>query len=115
MLVYENVIFTKNRDLQINESLSKFKNADKSFIDTFVICTMTGLTIVLSGAWDPSLKLEGVSVTVEAFSRGLSFIPCIGPFVSLFVMTSLAFFAFTTILGWMQCDNYITNRRKERH
>lgn len=77
-----------------------FVSMTGTFIDTFVICTMTGLTIVLSGAWDPSLKLEGVSVTVEAFSRGLSFIPCVGPFVSLFVMTALAFFAFTTILGW---------------
>ena len=46
-----------------------------TFIDTTVICTMTGLTIVLSGAWDPSLKLEGVKITIEAFNRGLSFLP----------------------------------------
>ena len=87
------------------------------FIDTFVICTMTGLTIVLSGAWDPALKLEGVNVTVEAFSRGLSFIPCAASVVPLFVMTSLAFFAFTTILGWNfyseKCLEYLVgmNRR----
>jgi AGCS family alanine or glycine:cation symporter len=61
---------------------------------------MTGLTIVISGAWDPSLKLEGVNVTVEAFSRGLEFIPCAVAIVPFFLMTSLAFFAFTTILGW---------------
>lgn len=71
-----------------------------TFIDTFVICTMTGLTIVISGAWDPSLELEGVNVTVEAFSRGLGFIPCLSQLVPFFLMSALAFFAFTTILGW---------------
>jgi AGCS family alanine or glycine:cation symporter len=88
------------------------------FIDTFVICTMTGLTIVLSGAWDPALKLEGVNVTVEAFSRGLAFIPCVARFVPLFLMLALSFFAFTTIIGWdyysEKCLEYLVgmNRRK---
>ena len=77
-----------------------FVSMTGTFIDTFVVCTMTGLTIVLSGAWDPSLKLEGVNVTVEAFSRGLAFLPCMAAIVPFFVMTALAFFAFTTILGW---------------
>lgn len=77
-----------------------FVSMTGTFIDTFVVCTMTGLTIVISGAWDPSLKLEGVNVTVEAFSRGLEFIPCAVAIVPFFLMTSLAFFAFTTILGW---------------
>lgn len=31
-----------------------------TFFDTIIICTMTGLTIVISGAWDPNLHLEGV-------------------------------------------------------
>ena len=77
-----------------------FVSMTGTFIDTFVVCTMTGLTIVLSGAWDPSLKLEGVSVTVEAFTRGLAFLPCAASIVPFFLMTALAFFAFTTILGW---------------
>ena len=77
-----------------------FVSMTGTFIDTFVVCTMTGLTIVLSGAWDPSLKLEGVNVTVEAFTRGLAFIPCAAAIVPFFLMTSRAFFAFTTILGW---------------
>ena len=77
-----------------------FVSMTGTFIDTFVVCTMTGLTIVLSGAWDPSLKLEGVNVTVEAFTRGLAFLPCAVTIVPFFVMTALAFFAFTTILGW---------------
>ena len=77
-----------------------FVSMTGTFIDTFVVCTMTGLTIVLSGAWDPSLKLEGVNVTVEAFTRGLAFIPGAAVVVPFFLMTALAFFAFTTILGW---------------
>ena len=71
-----------------------------TFIDTTVICTMTGLTIVLSGAWDPSLKLEGVKITIEAFNRGLAFLPHADTIAPCFLMTALAFFAFTTILGW---------------
>ena len=77
-----------------------FVSMTGTFIDTTVICTMTGLTIVLSGAWDPSLKLEGVNVTIEAFTRGLSFIPGGATVVPFFLMLALAFFAFTTILGW---------------
>jgi len=77
-----------------------FVSMTGTFIDTTVICTMTGLTIVLSGAWDPSLKLEGVNVTIEAFARGLSFIPGGAAVVPFFLMLALAFFAFTTILGW---------------
>ena len=77
-----------------------FVSMTGTFIDTTVICTMTGLTIVLSGAWDPSLKLEGVNVTIEAFARGLSFIPGGAAIVPFFLMLALAFFAFTTILGW---------------
>ena len=72
-----------------------------TFIDTIVICTMTGLAIVVTGAWEPSLELRGVDITIEAFTRGLSFL---GPhsrwLASGFLMVSLAFFAFTTILGW---------------
>lgn len=72
-----------------------------TFIDTIVICTMTGLAIVVTGAWEPSLGLKGVGVTMEAFTRGFSFIGSSSSFAaSLFLMLSLTFFAFTTILGW---------------
>ena len=77
-----------------------FVSMTGTFIDTFVVCTMTGLTIVLSGMWEPSKGLEGVNLTVAAFSSGLSFIPCLSAVVPFFVMSALAFFAFTTILGW---------------
>ena len=44
-----------------------------TFIDTIVICTMTGLCIVITGAWRPELALEGVGVTTYAFQNGLFF------------------------------------------
>ena len=62
---------------------------------------MTGLAIVVTGAWEPSLGLKGVDITIEAFGRGLAFLgPNSGTIASFFLMTALAFFAFTTILGW---------------
>ncbi len=67
-----------------------------TFIDTIVICTMTGLSIVLTGAWQVK-GLEGVEVTSYAFSHGL---PFNGTIASAALMLCLAFFAFTTILGW---------------
>ncbi len=72
-----------------------------TFIDTIIICTMTGLAIVVTGAWEPSLGLKGVDITIEAFSRGLSFLgPHSGVIASFFLMMALTFFAFTTIIGW---------------
>ncbi len=72
-----------------------------TFIDTIVVCSMTGLAIVVTGAWEPSLGLKGVDITIEAFTRGLAFLgPHSGFIASLFLMVALTFFAFTTILGW---------------
>lgn len=67
-----------------------------TFIDTIVICTLTGLSIVLTGAWQAK-GLEGVGVTTYAFQKGLPFPPEVSAFV---LMLCLVFFAFTTILGW---------------
>lgn len=67
-----------------------------TFIDTIVICTLTGLSIVLTGAWQVE-GLEGVQVTTYAFQNGLPF-PAEVP--SFILMLCLVFFAFTTILGW---------------
>ena len=95
-----------------------FVSMTGTFIDTTVICTMTGLTIVLSGAWDPSLKLEGVNVTVEAFSKGISFIPGAATIMPFFIMAALTFFAFTTILGWdyysEKCLEYLIGMHRKR-
>ncbi len=67
-----------------------------TFIDTIVICTLTGLSIVLTGAWQVE-GLEGVAVTTYAFENGLPFPAQVSSFV---LMLCLVFFAFTTILGW---------------
>lgn len=67
-----------------------------TFIDTIVICTLTGLSIVLTDAWQVK-GLEGVGVTTYAFQKGLPFPPEVSAFV---LMLCLVFFAFTTILGW---------------
>jgi len=89
-----------------------------TFIDTIIICTMTGLAIVVTGAWEPSLGLKGVDITIEAFSRGLSFLgPNSGIIASFFLMTALAFFAFTTILGWNyyseKCLEYLVGANRK--
>ncbi|MCM1496337.1 MAG: sodium:alanine symporter family protein [Bacteroides sp.] len=67
-----------------------------TFIDTIIICTMTGLSIVLTGAWQVE-GLEGVAVTTYAFNTGL---PIPAQVSSFILMLCLVFFAFTTILGW---------------
>ena len=77
-----------------------------AFFDTIVICTMTGLVIVITGSYlDPSL--EGVAMTTAAFNTGLP-IQLVGTYI---VNIGLMFFAFTTILGWNyygeRCSEYI--------
>ena len=68
-------------------------------IDTLIICTMTGLSIVVTGAHNVAAEtgLEGAQVTNYAFQNGLPFPAKVGSFI---LMVCLAFFAFTTILGW---------------
>ena len=63
-----------------------------TFIDSLVICTLTGLSLILSGVWQSDLN--GAIMTQAAFA---SIFPTIGP---LFLTLSLSLFAFTTILGW---------------
>ena len=80
-------------------------------IDTLIICTMTGLSIVITGAWDTGL--EGAAVTNYAFQQGL---PLPGGVSSFILMVCLVFFAFTTILGWdyysEKCLEYLTNGKQ---
>ena len=84
-----------------------------TFIDTIIICTMTGLAIVISGAWQVE-GLEGVNVTTYAFNHGLPFPERVTSFV---LMLCLVFFAFTTILGWdyyaERCLEYLTGKNKK--
>ena len=80
-----------------------------TFIDTIVICTMTGLSIVITGTWNTGL--EGVEITTAAFQKGLPFPPVVASFA---LMICLVFFAFTTILGWdyygERCLEYLFNK-----
>ncbi len=66
-----------------------------TFIDTTVLCTMTGLAIVVSGALDSGLS--GVSLTNLAYSAGFPFATWLGRTI---VSVSLVLFAFASILGW---------------
>ena len=83
-----------------------------TFVDTIVICTMTGLSIVLTSAWQQE-GLEGVQVTTYAFQNGLPIPAQVSAFL---LMLCLVFFAFTTILGWdyygERCVEYLFNRNK---
>ena len=89
-----------------------------TFFDTIIMCTMTGLAIVVSGAWDPKLGLEGVNITMEAFSRGLAIIPGGAVIAPYFLAIALVFFAFTTILGWAyyseKCLQYLLGRKDKK-
>ena len=84
-----------------------------TFIDTVIVCTMTGISIVLTGAWDPELGFEGVEITTYAFQEGL---PFPAKFSAFILMICLVFFAFTTILGWSyyseRCLAYLTGAKK---
>lgn len=81
-------------------------------IDTLIVCTMTGLCIVITGAWD--MGLEGVAVTSKAFQLGLPFQEQVSSFI---LMLCLVFFAFTTILGWdyysERCLDYLTGNNQK--
>lgn len=65
-----------------------------TFIDTIVICTMTGLAIVVTNSFNTGL--EGAAMTTIAFENGLPF-AIVGKYI---VNIGLIFFAFTTIIGW---------------
>ncbi|MCG6896756.1 MAG: sodium:alanine symporter family protein [Thiocapsa sp.] len=74
-----------------------------TFIDTLIICTITGLVIMVTGEWTGGQT--GASLSSSAFHTGL---PGIGGYV---VTLGLALFAFTTILGWSvygeRCIEYL--------
>ena len=63
-----------------------------TFIDTIIICTMTGLAVISSGLW--TTELNGAVLTNGAFSQAF---PLFGDYL---ITIALVLFAFTTILGW---------------
>ncbi len=82
-----------------------------TFIDTIIVCTMSGLAIVMAGSYNKGL--EGVNMTIDAFGYGL---PVSEKMAAFIVMICLSIFAFTTILGWNYysecCLNYLTGSNK---
>lgn len=62
-----------------------------TFIDTLIICTMTGLVLVVTGVWDG--ELYGAAMTSAAFSSQL-------PFGNIILTLCIILFGFTTMLGW---------------
>ncbi|MGH1470224.1 MAG: alanine/glycine:cation symporter family protein [Cellvibrionaceae bacterium] len=62
-----------------------------TFIDTLIICSVTGLAIIVTGVWDGEAK--GVAMSQAAFASAI-------PFGDVLVSVAIVFFAFTTILGW---------------
>ena len=83
-----------------------------TFIDTIIVCTMTGISIVIAGSHNKGL--EGVAITSDAFVYGLPFPEKVSAFI---LMACLAIFAFTTILGWNyyseRCLSYLTGSRRK--
>lgn len=77
-----------------------------TFIDTLIVCSITGLAIVLTGMW--TTGEGGASLTAAAFSAVI-------PKGDVLVSVSLCFFAFTTILGWSyygeRCAVYLFGTR----
>ena len=63
------------------------------FVDTILICTTTGLAILVTGAWETGAT--GAALSVQAFTTGLP-----GTWGGFVVTTGLVLFAFSTIIGW---------------
>ncbi len=77
-----------------------------TFIDTLIICTMTALVIILSGAWTSGET--GASLSTMAYGNSI-------PFGEYIITFGLVVFAFTTILGWSyygeRCAEYLFGER----
>lgn len=76
-----------------------------TFIDTIIVCTMTGLVLIVTNSWN--MDLQGAALTNYAYSVGLP-----GASLGKFIVTiGLIFFAFTTIIGWNyygeRCTEYL--------
>ncbi len=79
-----------------------------TFIDTIIVCTITGLVIVSTGSWETGQT--GAELTVAAFSRGLP-----GDAGGVIIAVATVLFAYSTILGWAyygeKCCEYLLGIR----
>ena len=85
-------------------------DADNVFIDTIIVCSMTGFVILVTGTWTAGSSAASM-MTSMAFEQAL---PGVGQFA---VTICLTFFAFTTILGWCvygeRCAIYLFGDRAQ--
>ena len=81
-----------------------------TFIDTLIVCTMTGLVLIVTGAWSSGLK--GAALSSSAFATAFP------GFGGAFLAIALAVFAYTTILGWAyygeKCWEYLVGASVEK-
>jgi len=79
-----------------------------TFIDTIIVCTITGLVIVSTGSWETGQT--GAELTVTAFSTGLP-----GDSGGVIIAIATILFAYSTILGWAyygeKCCEYLLGVR----
>ena len=80
-----------------------------TFIDTIIVCTMTGLVLIVTGVWNTGLK--GAALSAAGFDAAF---PGYG---GQFLAVAIAVFAFTTILGWAyygeKCWEYLVGTKAE--
>ena len=81
-----------------------------TFIDTIIVCTMTGLAIIVTGVWTSGQT--GAVLSSSAFEAAM---PGMGKYLLAF---ELAIFAYTTILGWAyyseKCWEYLLGTAVEK-
>ena len=81
-----------------------------TFIDTLIVCTMTGLVLIVTGAWNSGLK--GAVLSSSAFETALP------GFGAHFLAVAIVIFAYTTILGWAyygeKCWEYLVGTSVEK-
>jgi alanine or glycine:cation symporter, AGCS family len=79
-----------------------------TFIDTIVVCSMTGLVLIVTGAWHSGAEVA--ALTKSAFDIGLP-----GNSGGFIVSFGIIFFAYSTILGWAyygeKCMEYLLGAR----
>lgn len=79
------------------------------FFDTVVMCTLTGVVILLSGLHN-NPQLDGATLTLGAFEKNL------GSFAAIFIAVSTVFFALAAIIGWsyygQACVEYLFHKKK---
>jgi len=96
---------------KINDPVKQGLISMGGMIVTIVICLMTGLVVIVTGAYTKGL--EGIHISSFAFNQGLP----INPYVSnILLILCITFFAFTSIIGWnlygMKCINYLAKNNK---